>query len=311
MPVKKLMALLGLVALLAGCTARQGEAPAPDLTIEEHAVTERGADQPTHFEFNDRIPASVKEKRAPWRKLPERRWDNLPAANAALSPFGYELVTVPEAGAELIKGRDLVVGHLSEIGPVAVRGDGKDFAFVAYSSSRGSILVRANGIQPWEEGDHYFQPPVFAGNDLIEVKIDGQSSERFILLQNGKEVYRGVAGPVITDLPLRRLATWNSTWVVEIKGDVILGGKSQKQALGYDELFEWRLVDGKPFYFFRKDGKVGISYGGKDQGARYDEVVHYMCCEPAMFNPAGNEQMVWFYARKGEMWHYVEAGLFR
>ncbi|HWI51464.1 MAG TPA: hypothetical protein VNT01_04905 [Symbiobacteriaceae bacterium] len=308
--MKKLMALVGLLALLAGCSARQGGAPAPDLTIEEHAVTERGADQPTHFAFNDRIPAAVKEKRAQWRQT-AARWDNLPAANAALSPLGYELVAIPGGGADLHKGQELIVGYLSEISPVAVSENGKDFAFVAYSSSRGSMLVRPAGIQPWEMGEHYFQPPVFAGNELIEVKIDGQSSERFVVLQNGKEVYRGVAGPIIADLPLRHLAAWNSTWVVEIKGDVILGGKSQKQALGYEELFDWRLVAGSPFYFFRKDGKVGINYGGKDQGARYDEVVHYMCCEPAMFNPAGNEQMVWFYARKGEMWYYVEAGVFR
>jgi len=41
-----------------------------------------------------------------------------------------------------------------------------------------------------------------------------------------------------------------------------------------------------------------------------DEVVHYKCCEPAHFNPDGSKNMVWFHARKGGYWYYVEAGVF-
>ncbi len=44
---------------------------------------------------------------------------------------------------------------------------------------------------------------------------------------------------------------------------------------------------------------------------RYDDIVHYLCCEPGMFNAAGNDTMVWFYALRDGVWHYVEAGVYR
>jgi len=56
-------------------------------------------------------------------------------------------------------------------------------------------------------------------------------------------------------------------------------------------------------------GKIGISYAGQVLPNAYDDVIHYHCCEPAAFNPGRNDSRVWFYARRGDVWHYVEAGL--
>ena len=35
------------------------------------------------------------------------------------------------------------------------------------------------------------------------------------------------------------------------------------------------------------------------------------CCEPAAFNVAGNETMVWFHALRDGVWYYVEMGVYR
>ena len=51
-----------------------------------------------------------------------------------------------------------------------------------------------------------------------------------------------------------------------------------------------------------------MSYDGIPMAVYYDEVVHYRCCEQAMFNPAGNSVMTWFYARRDQSWYYVELG---
>ncbi|HYF92863.1 MAG TPA: hypothetical protein VD969_11520 [Symbiobacteriaceae bacterium] len=163
----------------------------------------------------------------------------------------------------------------------------------------------------WAPDEHLCQPPVFVGNDFVELSTLGEDRERYVILQNGKEVFRGETGSWGVELPVKGLWAWNGTCALEVMGDVIVGGKSLRKETGYSEIFNWQLIDGKPFYFFAKGGKVGISYDGQPAGAAYDEVVHYKCCEPAAFNPAGNDSMVWFYARRGELWHFVEAGVFK
>lgn len=309
---KKIAGLVAVLTLLAGCGWAKPLVPAspPTLTIEENAVVERNIDQPGHYEFNDRIGKAVLEKRAQWRNLPHPlRVDNVDAANAVLAKFGYKLVAQPSGnGFAFHKGDAVVLESLIDFTAITTSENGKEFAFVSSQPGKGGILVRNGKAEPWDVGAHGFLPPLFVGNDFVELQM---LDEKFAVLKNGREVYRGATGPVAVELPLKGLHAWNGKWAVEVKGDVIIEGKSQKHEWDYDELFGWHLLNGKPFFFFRDAGQYGLSYDGQDQGARYDEIVHYKCCEPAMFNPSGNGTMVWFYARKGEMWHYVEAGIYK
>jgi hypothetical protein len=87
-------------------------------------------------------------------------------------------------------------------------------------------------------------------------------------------------------------------------------GKSLNQELGYDEVFNWRTLDGQPFYFFKKDSRIGVHYAGKDLPYEYDEVMHYNCCEPAAFNPHNLPSMVVFHGLRDGMWYYVETGVY-
>ena len=91
----------------------------------------------------------------------------------------------------------------------------------------------------------------------------------------------------------------------------MIDGRSLNHDRGYDEIFHWQLVKGQPFYLFKKSNRIGVSYAGQVLPYQYDEVIYYRCCEPAMFNVGGNETMVWFHARKGGMWYYVEMGVYR
>lgn len=308
-----LLLILGLVGVgVLRNLPRQTElavGPGAPITIEEYPIVERSVDQPGHFEYNDRLTEAIMKKRAEWRegKTGGRRVVSL---NEKLAPTGYRLVESAEGTYDLYKGEELVHFGLKEIIRVAVSDDGKDFAFVANWWEPTTTLVTPKGARPWDVQSHMFQPPAFAGNDLVELTVDATGS-RFTVLSNGTEVHQGALPPAVADLPVKGFFGWNGQWVVELKGDVIIEGKSLREQHGYDEVFGWRLIDGKPFYFYRIGDKIGISYDGRHQGAEYDEVMHYMCCEPAAFNPMGNDAMVWFHARKGEMWHYVEAGVYR
>lgn len=124
---------------------------------------------------------------------------------------------------------------------------------------------------------------------------------------NGTEVLRfrdphGVAEPISA-------AFWHDEhWVVEYLGNsVVVDGRQVGSDQSYDGVFFYRYIAGRPFYFFAKHGKVGISYDGVEQRTEYDEVAHRLCCDPAMFNPARSEDAVSFFARRGNTWFRVVA----
>ncbi|MEJ2208591.1 MAG: hypothetical protein P8129_06085 [Anaerolineae bacterium] len=110
--------------------------------------------------------------------------------------------------------------------------------------------------------------------------------------------------------PLYYLGSWDGRWVVEANGMLIVDGAVVNQELGYEEVFGCQELNGQPFYFFVEGGKTYLSYGGETLPLAYDDVFHGRCCEPAAFNTAGNEHMVWFYALRDGFWHYVELGAY-
>ncbi|MDF2630865.1 MAG: hypothetical protein K0R39_4696, partial [Symbiobacteriaceae bacterium] len=282
--------------------------PSASITIEEYPIVVRSVDQPGHFEYNERLTEQMKSKRDKWRG--QDGGHRVIYLNEKLAPTGYKLVETATDIYDLYKGDELIRSGLNGIYEVAVSDDGKNFAFVANAWEPTAMLVTSAGTRPWDMQEHIFMPPAFAGNDLIEIKTDDQRS-RFVILRGGQEIYQGDLPPTVADYPVKGFFGWNGQWVVELKGDVIIDGKSLKSHHGYNEVFDWQLIDGKPFYFYRIGEKVGISYDGRHQGAQYDEVMHYMCCEPAAFNPMGNGTMLWFHARRGETWYYVEAGVYK
>jgi|GEM_PF-1308730 len=95
------------------------------------------------------------------------------------------------------------------------------------------------------------------------------------------------------------------------RGIIVQNGKSLLDRLGYDEAFGFIRIEGKPFYFFSQGGKVNASFGGEEIPLVYDEVLHYQCCSGARNNPIKSEDMISYFARRGETWYYAEAGIFR
>jgi hypothetical protein len=158
--------------------------------------------------------------------------------------------------------------------------------------------------------------PVYVGDDLIEVSADWNANQ-FQVLRNGEVIYTYAPGEMFVEPPVHSLWSWDGHWVLEVEGDVIIDGASAKTDPGYDEMFGWQLIAGQPFFFFKKTDFVtqvstfGMSYAGQEiEPYRYQEVIHYRCCEGSMFNISGNGTMVWFYALRDGTWYYVEAGVY-
>ncbi len=211
-----------------------------DLTLKEYTVIDADADGPGHFEFQQRIPTAVLEKRRAWREKP-------PARN--------------------------------RLDPIQV--DGKPIA-VTYTDYGGIPVT---------------------GGMMYSTAVSVQSG--------GQEVYRyNMSSAHAGTFPLYYLGSWDGRWVLEANGMLIIDGQIVNQEWGADEIFGCQELNNQPFCFFVQGGQTHLSYGGGTLPVTYDYVYHGMCCEPAAFNVAGNDQMVWFYALRDGIWHYVELGAF-
>jgi hypothetical protein len=80
----------------------------------------------------------------------------------------------------------------------------------------------------------------------------------------------------------------------DVWGEVIQDGISLNKQHGYQEAFGFQLMKGKSFYFFKKRGRLGISYNGVEIPLGYTQVPHYWCCSAAALNPrSGVGPILW------------------
>jgi hypothetical protein len=93
-------------------------------------------------------------------------------------------------------------------------------------------------------------------------------------------------------------------------GQITIDGTLLNKQKVYQEAFGFQAMHGSPFYFFKKDGKIGVSYNDSEVDLGYDEVHHYGCCSAGTLNPQVSQNMVAFFARKGSQWYYIEIGVF-
>ena len=93
-------------------------------------------------------------------------------------------------------------------------------------------------------------------------------------------------------------------------GQSVRNGELLNEREGYQEAFGFQLMNGKPFYFFKRDGQIGISYDDQEMVLGYSSVPHYACCSAAERNPRKARNMVAFFAQRDERWYYVEIGAY-
>ena len=291
--------------------AESGSQPA-DLTIDENAVVSTAQDSPTHMEFRGLIPQNVLQKHASLRDTsPDAQ---LADVNEALAPFAYSLQA--KTGTEmdqyaLYHGDELMLDGIADFHPISVNASGTDFAILLDLSAGGYKLVQADKIYDWDwtSAVGSYLPPVYVGDDLLNL-VWARDQSQIQVWRGDQELY-GFTAVFTTSSPAKGLWSWEGHWILEVDGFLIQDGVNLNQQLGYDEIFDWQLLNGKPFYYFRKGPRVGISYDGQVLPVYYDQVVHYRCCEPAMFNASGNNNIVWFYGQRNDTWYYVEMGNFQ
>lgn len=169
---------------------------------------------------------------------------------------------------------------------------------------------------------------VMQGNDKLEA-VDGPVENGQVsaqLTRNGKVIFsKLITTPGVTS-EFRVLDVYDNHWVLELaqekaippnqevdsffKGEIFVDGQSLNDLYGYEESYGFQTIHGRPFYFYKRDGKIGVSYDGQEIALGYDGVWHYGCCSGGALNPRMAQNIIGFFAWRGDQWYYTEIGVF-
>lgn len=307
------------ILLMASCAP----AARPALVIDEYLLSEAPnlATDQLVFHFASGNQAQILAKTAPYKDFHQQY--KLYDARL-LAPFGYLLKdqSLP-AGAgyfSIYHGDQLIAKDVMYMRPLSVNASGTEFIGMADRSDGTSLFTRDRfESRHWLVGR---DPYVYVGNRLLSVQLTHVSmgvSDLDVYLDdtrvyqtryNSASTYEYFDGPWAYDghwalVLLDATGSAEQGW--EEQDRLIQDSQDINSVKGYEQSFQFALLDGRPFYFYQKSGKIGISFDGQEIAKGYDEIPHYRCCMEGPLNPGNSMNMVWFFARRASDWYYVEA----
>jgi len=145
------------------------------------------------------------------------------------------------------------------------------------------------------------------------------------LEKNDQEIFRidtGKGSPINT---LQGLWVYDGHWVLETVyifeevdnnmattsavGQLVQDGEELNGKNGYGTSFGFQTIDGIPFYFFERAGKMDAWYDGQEIPLGFDNIPHYGCCSSGALNPQKYQDRVAFFGHKNETWYFVQIGM--
>lgn len=249
----------------------------------------------------------------------------LPTVVQLTEPTNTDPTTAEPTQGEVIGPEVFQLGDLTmEVYELLAQAPTDDGSFKTTVGPSSEILITRRPLR--DVMDQPFSPPPVNGRQLTAKEEFTEGKMVVIVKLNDEEVLSVDCGE---PSPMNNLrGTWviRDDWYVEVVhtdsetnenyptrygiGEIFLNGVSLNEQYGYEETFGFQPLDDKPFYFFSKNGEIGIHYDGEVSMLGFDRVWHYACCSGAAFNPKAYLTMVTFFASKGETNYYIELGLF-
>lgn len=285
---------------MTGLEAPAGTQPAvtqiafQDLVVALHALDMDPRENEALLERGEApVLPEAQDLRAPLWNLSAKNPD---LVNETINRFGFSL-----QGEVLYRGdAPLLTGvRLPDRMPfpgVTLTGDEKDFGLALERGTDETFLVT---------------------RDRVLRAVPSPEMDRLQVVENRRVIFGASIAPGSAGV-VRGFWNWDGSWVLELVdradsgpvGSVFVNGEPLRDRLNAEEVFGWWLLDGKPFFFFRRDGLVQISYAGEILEPAFERVFPYDCCGETAFAIQGDQNMVWFYAQKDGRWYIVEAGVY-
>ncbi len=320
--LKRILVCSLCVVVMAACAP----AARSQLVIEEHLLNgppDISTDQLVfHFAQGDQAAllartASYKDFASQWKQYNIR----------ALESFGYQLKFKPQGSGglswettDIYKGDQAIARDAVLVHPLSVNASGTQFLGLV-DMPDGTYTFTRDRFEP-RRAPFEKQPYGYAGDKLLSVEVTSVSSghSRVNVYLEDQPAYSSEFNDVSVYGPLDGPWTYGDHWalvIVDARPDgqqgwlpfarLIQDGQDLTASKGYQQAFQFSVLEGRPFYFYQKADKIGLSFDGQDFAQGYDEVPHYSCCSDSLRNPGNSMNMVWFFARRGDYWYYVEA----
>jgi hypothetical protein len=237
--------------------------------------------------------------------IPTQAW---PVWKANTSPTPHK-TTLAELGYEINNsqlyrdGRLLFknVSHVSDIYTVSTDSGPVTAFIVEIELGRENYLIQNDVVQAWGGYAIYNSAPILYQGELLWARTAPGHVE--IKKSNGDVIFTFAVNLPPNHYP--RFRAWDGHWILDVENFVIQDGEILNKNLGFEEMFNWGLVKGKPTYFFRKGSKVGISHDGQILPLQYQDIAHGLCCGPAQNNPGIGDDFMHFYGKRNDAWYYV------
>ena len=292
----------------------------PNFSLTEHQLPpESQGANPGETTFLDFVPPEILPVRG--QSSEPYSPNSLEKVNQKIASHGYELRT----GAEpylynLYQDGSLALENIYPLPDVTlfqISGFEKLVFFVQVMrdlsqpfytlDNTARYLIHDDAISLWENGPlspmDTPRPPVWVNGELL---ILGLGERTDVQVRNERhdlvfsfETYFG------THIPIERFQAWDNHWVLEVSDFVIQDGVILNEKFGFEEVFGWHVRGEKPFYFFRKGPRVGISYDDQFLDVNYEEIIHGYCCGLGLNNPMLLENTIRFFGKRDGVWYYV------
>lgn len=260
----------------------ENTAPIPaGITVTEYELPAEVQKETLWEAFLDSVPSEARlEPRRADPSTPPYGPNSQAYVNEMLESFGYELRSGIETyhyHYDLYLDGELVLKNIFRLPAVqkfstpsgellaflvhAVKDPDKHF----YDQDNAVIyLVQNETISIWQEeplkGTDPGKPPIWVAGDLL---VLGVVDHTYLEVRNSqRDLVFSFATSFGSRLPLQRFQSWGDHWIMDMYHFLIQDGEILNEKFELDEAFDWQLIDDRPFYFFRKGSRVGISYDG-------------------------------------------------
>jgi len=260
----------------------------PGISVTEYELPEEVQNEEPGGVFQRAIPPEARLEPIPCdRSIPPCGPNSHAYVNEMLEPFGYELRSDIEKPHELYLDGELVLNNIFRLPAVHMFSTptGEVLAFLVqtvkdpdkffYEKDNAVIyLVQNETISIWQEeplkGTDPGKPPIWVAGDLL---VLGMGEHTYLEVRNSQhDLVFSFASSFSASLPLKGFHSWDDHWVMDMTHFIIQDGEILNEKYGLDDAFYWQLINDKPFYFFRKGPRVGISYNGQFLPNYYDSI---------------------------------------